>query len=127
MKRENLRAEIFFSGLAGGLFRGSPEKADGALNGPSEGEIGSAIRGISRARGQPCVHAAAGSSCLLVSVPVRARPAAGEIIEGEIVARDHFGEEDDLPRVHREVFDDVEDGREQRHVVALNLAAFEER
>ena len=55
-----------------------------------------------------------------LSPPVRAGNPAGEVVEGEVLVGEQLGEEDDLPRVHREVFDGVEDGREQRHVEPLH-------
>ena len=42
-----------------------------------------------------------------------ARHVVFEFVEGEVAARELFGEEDDLARVHREVLDDVEGGDER--------------
>src|SRR5687767_10090665 len=55
------------------------------------------------------------------------RDAFGEVVEGEVVAREHLGQEDYLARVRREVFDGVEDRGEQSHVEPLHAPWFEER
>src|SRR3989442_12499426 len=51
---------------------------------------------------------------------VQGRPGR-EIVETKVLLRQQFCEQDDLTRVHREVFDSMKDGFQRRHVTALHL------
>jgi hypothetical protein len=49
-----------------------------------------------------------------------------KFVEPKIRGREHFGQQDDLTGVHREVFGDVEDGFEEFDVVALDFAVLQQ-
>ena len=59
------------------------------------------------------------------SAPCGARRASRSVIQPQVTFP-HLREKNDLPCVHREVFDHREDGLHDRDVVTLNAAMFEQ-
>ena len=59
-------------------------------------------------------------------VPRHGGNAVGKIVKAQIAVRQHLCQQDDLPRVHREMFDNVIDGFEHCHIMALDAARFEQ-
>ena len=58
-------------------------------------------------------------------IPTAQRNAAFKVIKTKVGRGEHFGQHDDLPSMHREVFGDVEDGFEDFDIVALDFANVE--